>query len=137
MEMYSISNERKSVIAEIFIINLKNKIYKCMISISKNVYIGKLDDIVNKYNKTYQRTIKVKPVDVEPSTNVDFSTNIDPKFKIGDIVRISKDNSIFAKVYVPNWSEEFFVIKNVKSTVTWTYISSWHATFRGHPLKIL
>ena len=60
--MYSINNERKSVIAQIFIINLKNKIYKCMISISKNVYIGKLDDIVNKYNKTYQRTIKVKPV---------------------------------------------------------------------------
>ena len=62
MEMYSINNERKSVIAQIFIINLKNKIYKCMISISKNVYIGKLGDIVNKYNKTYQRTIKVKPV---------------------------------------------------------------------------
>ena len=135
--MYSTHDEGNSVIDEKFIRTLKNKIYKYMTSISKNVYIGKLDDIVNKYNKTYQRTIKVKPVDVEPSTNVDFSTNIDPKFKIGDIVRISKDNSIFAKVYVPNWSEEVFVIKNVKSTVTWTYISSWHATFRGHPLKIL
>ena len=56
--MYSTNNEGKSVIAERFIRTLKTKIYKYMTSISKNVYIDKLDDIVNKYNNTYLSTIK-------------------------------------------------------------------------------
>ena len=64
IEMYSIHNEGKSVIAERFIKTLKNKIDKYMTSISKNAYIDKLDDIVNKYNNTYPRTIKMKPLDV-------------------------------------------------------------------------
>ena len=59
--MYSIHNEGKSVVAERFIRTIKNKIYKYMTSISKNVYIDKLDDIVNEYNNTYHRTIKMKP----------------------------------------------------------------------------
>ena len=63
--MYSIHNEGKSVVAERFIRTLKTKIYKHMISISKNVYVDKLDDIVNKYNNTYQATTKMKPVDVK------------------------------------------------------------------------
>ena len=85
-----------------------------MTSISKNVYIDKLDDKVNKYNETYHDTIKMKPVDVKPSTYIDSSKEInyqDPKFKIGDIVRTSKYKNIFAKGYVINWSEEVFVIK--------------------------
>ena len=72
---------------------LKNKICKYITSISKNVYFDKLDDIVNKCNNTYHRTIKKKPADVKPSTYIDSSKEInneDPKFKIGDIVRISK-----------------------------------------------
>ena len=56
--MYSTNNEVKSVIAERFSKTLKTKIYKCMTSMSKNVYIDKLDDIVNKYNNTYHSTIK-------------------------------------------------------------------------------
>ena len=60
--MYSTHNEGKSVVAERFIRTLKNKIYKYMTSISKNVYIDKLDDIVNEYNTTYHRTIKMKPI---------------------------------------------------------------------------
>ena len=64
IEMHSIHNEGKSVIAERFIKTLKNKIDKCMTSISKNAYIDKLDDIVNKYNNTYPRRIKMKPLDV-------------------------------------------------------------------------
>ena len=68
IEMYSIHNEGKSVVAERFIRTLKTKIYKYMTSISKNVYIDKLDDIVNKYNNTYNRTIKMKPVDVKDNT---------------------------------------------------------------------
>ena len=69
----------------------------------------------------------MKLVDVKPGTYIDSSkeiSNEDPKFKIGDIVRISKYKNIFAKGYVPNWSEEVFVIKQVKNTVPWTYVIS-------------
>ena len=120
--MYLIHNEQKSVIAERFIITLKTKIYKYMTSISKNVYIDKLDDIVNEYNNTYHRTIKMKLVDVKDNTYIDSVelhsskevNDKDPKFKVGDHVRISKYKNIFAKGYTPNWSEEAFVIKEVK-----------------------
>ena len=68
IEMYSTHNEGKSVVAEIFIRTLKDKIYKYPTSVSKNGYINKLDDIVKKYNNTYHRTIKIKPVNVKSST---------------------------------------------------------------------
>ena len=71
IEMYSTHNEGKSVVAERFIRTLKNKIYKYLTSISKNVYIEKLDDIVNKYNNTYLRAIKMKSVDAKSSTYID------------------------------------------------------------------
>ena len=67
--------------------------------------IDQLDDIVNKYNNTYHNKIKMKPVDVELNTYINSTKEIideDPKFKIEDIVRISKYKNIFAKVYVPN-----------------------------------
>ena len=89
--MYSTHNEGKSVIDERFLKTLNNKIYKYITSISKNLYIDKLDDIVDKYYNAYHRTIKMKPVDVKPSTYIDSSKKIndkDPQFKIGDIVRI-------------------------------------------------
>ena len=70
--MYLIYNVGKSVVAERFIRTLKTKIYKYMTSISKNVYIDKLDDIVNEYNNTYHRTIKMKPVDVKDNTYINF-----------------------------------------------------------------
>ena len=91
-----------------------------MIWISKNLYIDKLDDIVNKYNNTYHSTIKMKPVNVRSSTYINSSKEInakDPKFKIEDVVKISNYKNIFAKGYAPNWSEEVFVIKRVKNTV--------------------
>ena len=122
IERYSMHNAGKSVIAEIFIRTLKNKIYKYMTSISKTVYIDKLDDIVNKYNNTYS-TIKMKPVDVKSNTYIDFSKEVNdknPKSKIADNVRISKYKNVFTKGYNPNWSEEVFVIKKVKNTVPWT-----------------
>ena len=96
--MYSIHNEGKSVIAERFIRTLKTKIYECMNSVSKNVYVDKLDDIVNKFNNTYRRTIKMKPVDVKDDTYIDSVKEVndkDPKFKVGDHVRISKYKNIF------------------------------------------
>ena len=123
--MYSTHNERKSVVAERFIRTLKNKIYKYMTSISKNAYIDKFDDEVNEYNNTYHRTIKIKPIDVKDNTyiNIDIEANDkDPKFKVGDHVRISKYKTIFAKGYTPNWSEEMFVIQEIKNTVPWTYV---------------
>ena len=96
-----------------------------MNSVSKNVYIDKLDDIVNKFNNTYHRTIKMKPVDVKDNTYIDSVKEVnykDPKFKVGDHVRICKYKNIFAKRYTPNWYEEVFVIKKVKNTVPWTYV---------------
>ena len=96
-----------------------------MISISKNVYIDKLDDIVDEYNSTYHRTIKMKPIDVKDNTyiNIDKEVNDnDPKFEVGDHVRISKYKNIFAKGYTPKWSEEVFVIKEIENTVPWTYV---------------
>ena len=77
--MYSIHNEGKSVVAERFIRTLKNKIYKYMTGISKNIYINKLDDIVNEYNNTYHRIIKMKPVDVKDNTYIDFGKEINDK----------------------------------------------------------
>ena len=125
--MYSIHNEGKSVVPERFIRTLKTKIYKYMTSVSKNVYIDKLDDIVNEYNNTYHRTIKMKPVDVKDNTYIDsmelHSNDKDSKFKVGGHVRISKYKNIFAKEYTPNRSEEVFVIKTVKNTVPWTYVT--------------
>ena len=96
-----------------------------MTSISKNVYIDKLDDIVNKYINTYHRTIKMKPIDVKDNTYINIGKEFNyknSKFKVGDHVRISKYKNIFAKGYTPNWSEEIFVITEIKSTVPWTYV---------------
>ena len=123
--MYSIHNEGKSVVAERFIKTLKNKIYKYMTSISKSVYIDKLDNIINEYNNIYHRTIKRKPVDVENNTYVNFNkevNNKDPIFKVGDYVRISKYKNTFAKGYMPNSSEETFVISKIKNTIPWTCV---------------
>ena len=117
--MYSAHNEGKSVVLAKFIRTLKNKMYKYMTPVSKNLYIDNIDDAVHKNNNKYHRTIKVKPVDVKSSTYIDSSEGIndqDPKFNIGDIVRISKYKNTFAKSYVPNWCEEIFVIKKVKNT---------------------
>ena len=83
--MYSTNNEEKSVIAERTIRILKNKIYKYMTSVLKDVYIHTLDKIVNKFNNIYH-------------------------------------SNIFAKYYIPDWSEEVFVIKKVKNTVPWTHV---------------
>ena len=105
IEMYSIHNEGKTVIAERFIRTLKNKIYKYLTGISKNVYIDKLDHIVNEYCNAYHRTIKMKPVDVKDNTYIDFKKEVndkDPKFKVGDPIRISKYKNIFPKRNMPN-----------------------------------
>ena len=117
----------KSVVAERFIRTLKTKIYKYMTSLLKNAYIDKLDDIMSEYNNTYHRTIKMKPVDVKDNTYIDSmelsrSNDKDPKFKVGDSVRINKYKNILTKRYTSNRSEKVFMIKKVKNTVPWTYV---------------
>ena len=88
-EMYPTHNEVISV--QIIFRTLKKKIYKYMTSISKNVYIDQLTDIFNECNNAYQNTIKMNPVDIEPSSYIDFGkkpNEIPPKFKAGDHPRI-------------------------------------------------
>ena len=115
--MYPIHNEGKSVVVERFI--------RTLTSVSKNVYIDKLDDVVGEYNNTYHRTIKMRPVNVKDDTFIDFKKEVNDKgskFKVGDHVRISKYKNIVAKKCTPNWSKEVFVVSKIKNTVPWTYL---------------
>ena len=76
-----------------------------MTSTSKNVYRDKLNDVVNEYNNTYHRTIKLKPVDNKDNTFINSSKEVndkDSKFQVGDHVKISKYQNIFAKGNTPN-----------------------------------
>ena len=104
--MYSTYNEGKSVVAERFIRTFKNKLYKHMMAVSKNIY-DVLDDVLKKYNNTWHSTIKMKPKDVKDNNITKYVEEFDkkdPKFNIGDHARISKYKNIFAKGYTPNWS---------------------------------
>ena len=81
--------------------------------------------ILDEYNNTHHRTIKMKPVNVKDNTFIDCKKEVndkDPKFKVCDHVRISKYKNIFAKRYTPNWFEKVFLIKKVKNTISWTYV---------------
>ena len=134
IEMYSTYNERKSVVAERFIRTLKNKIFKHMKALSKDVYFDVLDDIVNKYNKAVHRTIKMKPINVTSGSYAEYkedSNEKDCEYKVGDRVRISKYKNIFAKEYAENWSEEVFVVSKIKNKVPWTYVIS---DLNGEPI---
>ena len=105
-----------------------------MATVSKNIYFNKLDNIVNKYNSTVHRTTKMKPSDVTSDSYAEYSKDSnekDPKFKVGDRVRISKYKNIFAKGSSQNWSEEVFVISRNKDTVTWNCIFS---NLNGEPI---
>ena len=94
-----------------------------MTAVSKNVYFDALDDIVSKYNNTVHRTTKMKPIDVTSDSYAEYkedSNEKDPKFKVGDYLRISKYKNIFAKGSTRNWSEEVFVVGKIENTVPWT-----------------
>ena len=126
--MYSTYNEGKSVVAKKFVRTLKNKIFKHMTVFSKNVYFDVLDDVLNKYNNTAPRTRNVKPIDVTADSYAGYYEHFnkkDPKFKVGDRVRISKCKSIFSAVYTQIWSEE--VLSSVKLKIQ----------FRGHPRLVI
>ena len=125
--MYSTYSEGKPVVAERFIRTLKNKIFKHMAAISKNVYFDVLDDIVNRYNNTVQRTIKMKPVDVTGDSYVEYNKDFnkkDSKFKVGDHVRISKYKIFLLKDILQIGQKKFLLL--VKSKIH----------FLGHMLLI-
>ena len=122
--MYSSFNEGKSVVAERFIRTLKNKLYKHMTSIGKNVYYDVLDDVVNEYDNTKHSTIKMKPKDVKNDNKRVFFDEHNEKsarYNVCDRVRISKFKNIFAKVYTPNWSRKIFIVNKINDTVPYTY----------------
>ena len=124
IEMYSTYNERKSVIAEKFIRTLKNKIFHHMTAVSKNVYFDVFDNILNKFNNTVCRTIKMKPIDVTFDSYAEYNENsnvIQPKFKVGYHVRTSKHKIVFAKGYTQNWSDDVFVVSKINDTFPWIY----------------
>ena len=119
IEMYSTYNEEKSVIPERFIKTLKNKIFKHMRTIPKNVYFDVLDEIVNKYNNAVHRTIKIKPIDVTSDSYAEYNENSnkkDLKFKVGDFARVLKYKNIFAKGYASNWSQEVFIVNKIENS---------------------
>ena len=123
VEMYSTYNEGKSVVVERFVRTLKNNIFKHMTVVSKNIYFDMLDDIVNKYNNTVHRTIKMEPFDVTSDSYAEYNEDSNvtmPKFKVGNHVRISKYKNIFAKGYTKNWLEEVFLFAKLRTQ------------FRGH-----
>ena len=122
--MYSTYNEGKSVVAERFIRTLKNKLYKHMTSVGKNVYYNVLDNIVKKYNGSVNKSIGMKPNNVgsdDEAAYVEESNEKGGRFSVGDRVRTSKFKNIFPKGYTPNWSKEIFVDSKVKNTLPWTY----------------
>ena len=132
--MYSTYIEGKSVVAERFIRTLKNKIFKHMTAVSKNIQFDVLGDIVNKYHKTVDRSIKMKPNDVTSDSYAEYhedSNENDPKFKVGDRGRISKYKNNFAKGCTQNWSQKVFIIGEIKDTVRWTYAIS---DINGQPI---
>ena len=98
-----------------------------MTAVLKNVYYDVLNDIVDKYNSTYHRTIKMKLIDFKPYSYPEYNVESNekgPKFQVDDNVRISKYKNFFAKGYAPNWSEKVCVISKIEKTVPWTYVIS-------------
>ena len=120
--MKSISKLNKGFRFLLCVIDIFSK-YAYFIPLKDN--IDQLGDIVSEYSNTYHRTITMKPVDVKDNAYIDSIKKVndkDPKFKFDNRVKISKYKKLFAKGYTPNWSEEVFVIKEVKNTVPWTYV---------------
>ena len=115
--MYSTYNEGKSVAAERFIRTLKNNIFKHMKAIFKNAYFDVLDDIVNKYNNTVRRTIKMKSIDATSDSYAEYNEDFNEK-KLVTMLEF-QIQKIFAKGYTSNWPEEIFVVSKIKNTVLW------------------
>ena len=123
--MYSTHNEGKSVVAERFIRRLKSKIYKYMTSISKNVYIDKLDDIVYEYNNTYRTTIKMKPIDLKDNTYINTSKKLIIKILNLKLVIVSEyqnTKKFLLKGICLIGVKKYLLLKKFKNTIPWTYV---------------
>ena len=121
--MHSTYNEGKSVVAERFIRTFKNKIFKHMTVMSKNVYFDVLDDIVYKYNNTVHRAIKMKPIDVTSDSYAEYnedSNEKDPKFKLGDHVGFQNAKTFLQKYTLKIDQKKFLLLVKLK------------IQFRGH-----
>ena len=126
--MHSTHNEGKSVVAERFIRTLKNKIYKHMTAVSKNMYIDKLNDIGNKYNNTYHRIVKMKLEDIKVNVYIEFNKEVhnkDPKFKVCDHVRVSEYKNILYFDILQVGGKKFLWLKMFK------------ILFHGHMLLVI
>ena len=124
--MYSTYNEGKSVVTERFIRTLKNKIFKHITVISKNIYFDVLDDIVNKYNNTVHKITKMKPIDDMSNSYAKYNEDLNKKIlnlKLMIMLEFQSIKIFCAKGYAPNWLEEVFVINKIKNTVPLKYSS--------------
>ena len=120
--MESTHNDEKSVVAERFIRILKNKTCNYLTSISKKMYIEKIDDVVDKYNNTYLIAIEMKSVDAKLSAYIEsLVKKLMIKIKIGDVIRISIYKNISVRLY-SNWSAEVFLTKQVKKTLCYEHM---------------
>ena len=141
IELYSTENEEKSSVVERWIRTMKEKMWKYFSAKSTNVYMNVLSDLVKEYNNTRHSSIKMTPVKTSKNEltvwrnlypeNLEIR-DINPKFSVGDEVRISKKKNIFEKGYTTRWTEEIFTIVEVKLTSPPTYKI---ADFNGEEIK--
>lgn len=133
IHLYSSYSHLKASIIERFNRSLKSEMWKNFTLNGNNKWIDMLNDLMKKYNKRVHRTIQVRPIDVNKANEKEIleriraakyykiNENKKPKFKIGDVVRISKEKHIFEKGYTPNWTTENFTITKVRPTIPVTY----------------
>lgn len=142
IHIYSTFTTKKAAIVERFNRTLKNRMWKEFSFRGSYKWVDILQSLVDDYNHTKHRTIKMKPIDVVPSNeqhllNTVYSNTfpirgVKAKFKSGDLVRISKYKHIFSKGYTPNWTTEIFRIKKVQPTNPVTYLL---IDLEGHDIK--
>ena len=132
IELYSTENEEKSSVVERWIRTMKEKMWKYFTDNNTNVYIDILQDLVKDYNNTRHSSIKMTPVEASEKKN-ELTVwrhlypnrlniiDINPKFSVGDKVRISKKKALFEKGYTTRWTEEVFTITKIKCTSPITY----------------
>ena len=132
VELYATENEEKSSIAERWIRTMKEKMFKYFTDYNTNKYIDALPDLVEDYNNTVHSSTKLTPVEASKEENElkvwrnlypdRYKTSrLNPKFSVGDEVRITKKKKVFEKGYTTRWTEEIFTIKEIRETDPITY----------------
>ena len=142
IELYSTENEEKSSVVERWIRTMKEKMWKYFTTNSTNVYINVLPDLVREYNNTRHSSIKMSPVEASEKKN-EFKVwktlypnrldilDINPKFSVGDKVRISKKKELFEKGYTTRWTEEIFTITKIKHTSVVRLCGEWDSSIHS------